>query len=881
MAQKQPSWRCAACHVVMKGTFPRCWKCGQEWGQCSDPSFTPPDRRGQAYNQHQVQPPPWDGQQWHSSNSGSWSPRTRTRRSSNRGRKKGKGNGTWQDGDQMSHPKGTRQRYGATCTSTDTIAAFYAVSAHDAPVPAADDAGTFATTFDRQGCWQNKEFSCDDAHDAGGTTRSYDICCTDHAMGYSRTDDGTTSGTDRVFGYEFCGDIDWAQTGWTSTAKVEQIAQGDEEGRRQCISSSTSHRSRDAETKERKTISKTCPLQSKPWAMPSRTCSKPKMHGLSSCRNGSRSYKQSVVKWREFTANFQASESAHQQGVQAAKLEVRRAQRAFDLASKREQPGKEDTLDISDEEEDAEVTEEVMEDPHNESVQRIHQGMTSNCDELGGAVKFSRSARTARQAPTHIWCRGRCWWLACSSSRKSSCCSAAFWRGRCRMTSVYTHHGPFEWPTLDPDAVKLQWNYSILSERDFLSTWQAQEHASTLAAEVGASDHVEIDVFTLPKRTPSSTNRVRFDAEVVRFMWEDYIDNDAPFDVHIVNPTPPTTVFQGSIATVLITQHPVDDRAACVLTVTADDHFPQRIWQTARSTALITPYWNVIEDSGFGAECRVPDPLQQCSLWHGHRELPPDLDVHIHNGIGLTIRVPAQPHHLASSAMLDVPTNDVGQETEEDEDTALFMTGLQSHGVLPNRHDEHALTSIEGSDQTFIEGRVASACLPRDSVCTMGLNLPDGHSEGDFYQRDTTSHARPVPQWDPTAPDPFLQNLYTLWELMAFSWEDEPRSGIVLVWFVDHDWLEPHCYAPRAVQLFPAIQEWRLRIWQAWADVIVPGVQLDFHLVTPKPPTVDHRVIAHILLVQRPQPRQATIVISCFDARQPQPGSSSTCCHYA
>ena len=150
----------------------------------------------------------------------------------------------------------TRQRYGATCTSTDTIAAFYAVSAHDAPVPAADDAGTAATTLDRQGCWQNKEFSCDDAHDAGGTTRSYDICCTDHAMGYSRTDDGTTSGTDRVFGYEFCGDIDWAQTGWTSTAKVEQIAQGDEEGRRQSISSSTSHRSRDAETRREKQYQK-------------------------------------------------------------------------------------------------------------------------------------------------------------------------------------------------------------------------------------------------------------------------------------------------------------------------------------------------------------------------------------------------------------------------------------------------------------------------------------------------------------------------------------------------------------------------------------------------------------------------------------------------
>ena len=111
---------------------------------------------------------------------------------------------------------------------------------------------------------------------------------------------------------------------------------------------------------------------------------------------------QSVVKWREFTANFQASESAHQQGVQAAKLEVRRAQRAFDLASKREQPGKEDTVDISDEEEDTEVIEEAMEDPHNESVQRIHQGMTSivtsleelssSADQLDQRVKRPRTS---------------------------------------------------------------------------------------------------------------------------------------------------------------------------------------------------------------------------------------------------------------------------------------------------------------------------------------------------------------------------------------------------------------------------------------------------------------------------------------------------------
>ena len=86
---------------------------------------------------------------------------------------------------------------------------------------------------------------------------------------------------------------------------------------------------------------------------------------------------QSVVKWRVFAANFHASESAHQQGVQTARLAVKKAQRVFDLASKKEQAGQEGTVTISDEEGDNDVADDTMEDPHDESVQRIHQGMDS------------------------------------------------------------------------------------------------------------------------------------------------------------------------------------------------------------------------------------------------------------------------------------------------------------------------------------------------------------------------------------------------------------------------------------------------------------------------------------------------------------------------
>jgi hypothetical protein len=57
---------------------------------------------------------------------------------------------------------------------------------------------------------------------------------------------------------------------------------------------------------------------------------------------------------------------------------------------------------------------------------------------------------------------------------------------------------------------------------------------------------------------------------------------------------------------------------------------------------------------------------------------------------------------------------------------------------------------------------------------------------------------QPVLQWNPAMPDPFLEDLAGLWELLAFAWEDEPK--------------EPHCLAPRPVQLYPAIADWRRRI---------------------------------------------------------------------
>lgn len=86
---------------------------------------------------------------------------------------------------------------------------------------------------------------------------------------------------------------------------------------------------------------------------------------------------QSVVKWQEFTSQFQASEVAHQAAIQQARLQVRRSQRRFDHASRSITTDEDiSTHVISDEETDDMETKE--EDVHNaEGANKIHEGMSS------------------------------------------------------------------------------------------------------------------------------------------------------------------------------------------------------------------------------------------------------------------------------------------------------------------------------------------------------------------------------------------------------------------------------------------------------------------------------------------------------------------------
>lgn len=134
-----------------------------------------------------------------------------------------------------------------------------------------------------------------------------------------------------------------------------------------------------------------------------------------------------------------------------------------------------------------------------------------DCHELGGALIVGRPPRTARQAPKDVLWRAT---------------FLVFWQGRRCMTDMYTRQWPRFLPETNMEAVRLQWNHSIMAEEDFLSEWQAQAHATTLASALGVAEQTVVDAFALPLRHKVPIHRVRFDDEIVVYIGN---ENDISF----------------------------------------------------------------------------------------------------------------------------------------------------------------------------------------------------------------------------------------------------------------------------------------------------------------------------------------------------------------
>ena len=127
-------------------------------------------------------------------------------------------------------------------------------------------------------------------------------------------------------------------------------------------------------------------------------------------------------------------------------------------------------------------------------------------------------------------------------------------------------------------------------------------------------------------------------------------------------------------------------------------------------------------------------------------------------------------------------------------------------------------------------------------------------------------------EFHPSAPQietqsEFVQTLQSSWIVDAFSWEDEEPSTIVMVWFVNHRSPLTKCYAPRSVRLYQDFTSWERRIRESWNEMIQPNDDIEYSVVMPAPPMLEHGVTAHVILVQTPREEWSTSLVSVCDPR--------------
>ena len=219
---------------------------------------------------------------------------------------------------------------------------------------------------------------------------------------------------------------------------------------------------------------------------------------------------QSVIKWREYTTQFQTSEAVFHAKMQEATNTLRRAQRKVDWAKKSTDTIKVDGVAqvISDDDMDEQEPKDEEELPRDENAQRIQEGLnqvvTSLVDLWHNAEKLEPKPKRPRTKEEED----------IAGPRASQPSMQPF----AKADTEYDRQRPGL--SDSSHAVFLHWRHSVLQESTFMSPWAAIEVAFDLAAELGTSSRIRVDEITFSSTT-SCRKQVSFDANVLVFQGKE------------------------------------------------------------------------------------------------------------------------------------------------------------------------------------------------------------------------------------------------------------------------------------------------------------------------------------------------------------------------
>ena len=205
-------------------------------------------------------------------------------------------------------------------------------------------------------------------------------------------------------------------------------------------------------------------------------------------------------------------------------------------------------------------------------------------------------------------------------------------------SSSFDQPTPVQSPVVPPDWVSDIWNL--------------------LCAEgVPDDDEDELVIFVNSYYIDHRTHRyhaearpLRFDQNVqewnrdVQLIWEDFLDHSVPFVVTLVRPLPPTLVYRGTVATVIVHQHLDLDRTACLITSVYAAAPAPHFHESAHSIERRIAPTRLVQLAGAAEVCqqRSRDGHGECTLHVGFQHVPITPDVETTHGLGFTLRIPPE-----------------------------------------------------------------------------------------------------------------------------------------------------------------------------------------------------------------------------------------------
>ena len=303
--------------------------------------------------------------------------------------------------------------------------------------------------------------------------------------------------------------------------------------------------------------------------------------------------------------------------------------------------------------------------------------------------------------------------------------------------------------------------------------------------------------------------------------WRERIEPGIPVHFYLVHPQPPTSRMQPMVLPhVILMQRAPDEGRAAVITLLDSRGDNNGFQHSAAFLPLITSKVHVIVAANKIDDCIPQISELQCMTWHGDVQLQGEHGIIIHHGISFLIILQNVAHMRVDA-----------WDAEHDEaDLMQGRTTLWSTERSETRHTESADTSTPFLNPHALDFQ--------PNVPYIGLM-----SE-------------------------FVQELSDIWQHCASSGEAAEPSFQVEVWFVDHARGHLHCRLPRPVSLSADYGTWEATLAASWSDKLVDGETLEYHVVDPSPPNMQHETAAHIVLVQSPHDQLVTSLLTVFETFQ-------------